>query len=144
MSLIETITAVFSSPALSAAAWGFASSFALCVLLVLTKPWHGTLTMDFTDGIQKFHTAPTPRIGGIPVVLGVIVAWGKAPADVQQVLTPLLFAGMPAFIFGVAEDITKRVGVCSACWPPWPRACWPGGSLTIRSRAWTFGVWIGS
>lgn len=83
MSLIEAIHGVFTSPALSAAAWGFASSFALCVLLVLTKPWHGALTMDFTDGVQKFHTAPTPRVGGIPIVLGLIVAWGKAPADIQ-------------------------------------------------------------
>jgi UDP-N-acetylmuramyl pentapeptide phosphotransferase/UDP-N-acetylglucosamine-1-phosphate transferase len=111
MSLIEAIHGVFTSPALSAAAWGFASSFVLCVLLVLTKPWHGVLTMDFTDGVQKFHTAPTPRIGGIPIVLGLIVAWGKAPADIQQMLTPILFAGMPAFVFGVAEDVTKRVGV---------------------------------
>ena len=111
MSLIDAISGVLSSPALNAAAWGFVSSFVLCVLLVLTKPWHGALTMDFTDGIQKFHTAPTPRIGGIPIVLGLIVAWGKAPADIQQMLTPILFAGMPAFIFGVAEDVTKRVGV---------------------------------
>lgn len=111
MSLIEVIIGVFSSSALSAAAWGFASSFVLCVLIVLTKPWHGALTMDFTDGIQKFHTAPTPRIGGIPIVLGLIVAWGKAPADIKHMLTPVLFAGMPAFIFGVAEDVTKRVGV---------------------------------
>lgn len=111
MSLIEAITGVFSSPALSAAVWGFASSFVLCVLLVLTKSWHGAVTMDFTDGIQKFHTAPTPRIGGIPIVLGLIVAWGKAPADIKHMLTPILFAGMPAFIFGVAEDVTKRVGV---------------------------------
>jgi len=65
MSLIEAITGVFSSTALSAAGWGFAASFVFCVLIVLTKPWHGTLTMDFTDGIQKFHTAPTPRIGGM-------------------------------------------------------------------------------
>lgn len=109
--LIQSVTGVFTSPALNAATWGFASSFALCVLLVLTKRWHGALTMDFTDGVQKFHTAPTPRIGGVPIVLGLIVAWGKAPYDIQQMLTPILFAGMPAFLFGVAEDITKRVGV---------------------------------
>ena len=67
--------------------------------------------MDFTDGVQKFHTSPTPRIGGIPIVLGLIVAWAKAPEDTKHMLTPILFAGMPAFVFGVAEDITKRVGV---------------------------------
>ena len=111
MTLIQAITGVFSSPALSAAAWGMAASFALCVLLVLTKRWHGALTMDHIEGIQKFHTAPTPRIGGVPIVIGLVVAWGKSPADIQALLTPILFAGLPAFIFGVLEDITKRIGV---------------------------------
>lgn len=96
---------------ITAAAWGFVSCFALCVLLVVTKRWHGGLTMDFTDGIQKFHTAPTPRIGGIPIVLGLIVAWSVAQQDLKDLLLPFLLAGMPAFLFGVAEDLTKRVGV---------------------------------
>ena len=111
MNTLHAFQGVFQSPALHAAAWGFASTFALCVLMVITKRWHGAITMDFTDGVQKFHTAPTPRVGGIPIVLGLVMAWGKAPADMQAMLTPILFAGLPAFIFGVAEDITKRVGV---------------------------------
>jgi UDP-N-acetylmuramyl pentapeptide phosphotransferase/UDP-N-acetylglucosamine-1-phosphate transferase len=77
MGLVQAISGVFSSPALSAAVWGGAVSFVLCVLLVVTKRWHGALTMDFTDGVQKFHSAPTPRIGGIPIVLALVVAWGK-------------------------------------------------------------------
>ena len=111
MTLIHALQGVFQSRALNAAAWGFVSTFLLCVLLVITKRWHGALTMDFTDGVQKFHTAPTPRVGGVPIVLGLIVAWAKTPTDVKDMLTPILFAGMPAFLFGVAEDITKRVGV---------------------------------
>ena len=87
------------------------SSFALSVLLVLTKRWHGALTMDHVDGVQKFHIAPTPRIGGVPIVLGLVVAWGKSPADIQALITPIVFAGLPAFVFGVLEDITKRIGV---------------------------------
>jgi UDP-N-acetylmuramyl pentapeptide phosphotransferase/UDP-N-acetylglucosamine-1-phosphate transferase len=111
LKIIDGINGFFESPALSAAGWGFLASFTLCVILVLTKRWHGALTMDHTEGVQKFHTAPTPRIGGVPIVLGLILAWGKAPADIQHMLTPILFAGMPAFIIGVLEDITKRVGV---------------------------------
>lgn len=111
MGLAQAVSGVFSSPALPAAMWGFAASFVLCVLLVFTKRWHGALTMDFTDGVQKFHTAPTPRIGGIPVVLALVIAWGQAPEDVKDMLAPILFAGLPAFLFGLAEDITKRVGV---------------------------------
>ena len=110
-SLLQTIQGFFASPALHVASWGFGASLVLSVLLVITKRWHGTLTMDFTDGVQKFHTAPTPRVGGVPIVLGLIFAWAKASADVQAMLTPFLFAGMPAFWFGVAVDITKRVGV---------------------------------
>lgn len=111
MTPLVALQGVFASPALLAAAWGLAASFGLSVLLVITKRWHGVLTMDATDGVQKFHTAPTPRIGGVPIVLGLAVAWGKAPSDVQTQLTPILLAGMPAFLFGVLEDITKRVGV---------------------------------
>ena len=81
MNPLSALQGVFQSQALHAAAWGFVSSFALCVLLVITKRWHGSLSMDFTDGIQKFHTAPTPRIGGIPIVLGLGVAWSQTPAN---------------------------------------------------------------
>jgi UDP-N-acetylmuramyl pentapeptide phosphotransferase/UDP-N-acetylglucosamine-1-phosphate transferase len=111
MSFIQAIEGVFALQELAVAIWGMVASFAFCLLLVLTKRWHGALTMDSSSGIQKFHTMPTPRIGGVPIVLGLIVAWGKAPADIKQLIAPILFAGMPAFLFGVAEDITKRVGV---------------------------------
>jgi UDP-N-acetylmuramyl pentapeptide phosphotransferase/UDP-N-acetylglucosamine-1-phosphate transferase len=109
--LIDPIYGVFASAATVAAAWGFAASFVLCVLLVFTKRWHGPLTMDHMEGVQKFHTDPTPRIGGVPIVIGFMVAWGKAPEDVKAIITPILFAGLPAFVFGVLEDITKRIGV---------------------------------
>jgi UDP-N-acetylmuramyl pentapeptide phosphotransferase/UDP-N-acetylglucosamine-1-phosphate transferase len=111
MNPLAALQGVFQSPATAAAASGFAASFALCVLLVITKRWHGALTMDVTDGIQKFHTAPTPRVGGIPIVLAVCVAWWVATVDVKDMLFPILLASMPAFVFGVVEDITKRVGV---------------------------------
>jgi UDP-N-acetylmuramyl pentapeptide phosphotransferase/UDP-N-acetylglucosamine-1-phosphate transferase len=111
MNPLAALQGIFQSPATAAAASGFAASFALCVLLVITKRWHGALTMDVTDGIQKFHTAPTPRVGGIPIVLAVCVAWWVATVDVKDMLFPILLAGMPAFVFGVVEDITKRVGV---------------------------------
>jgi UDP-N-acetylmuramyl pentapeptide phosphotransferase/UDP-N-acetylglucosamine-1-phosphate transferase len=67
--------------------------------------------MDHVQGVQKFHTDPTPRIGGVPIVLGLVVAWSKAPLEVKALITPILLAGLPAFIFGLLEDITKRVGV---------------------------------
>lgn len=111
MNTISAIQGVLQSDSLQAAGFGFIITFILCVFLVITKNWHGSMTMDFSEGVQKFHTAPTPRVGGIPIVLGLFFSIGKAPMDVQLILTPILIAGMPAFIFGVAEDMTKRVSV---------------------------------
>ena len=58
MNPLNALQGVFQSPTLHAAAWGFVSTLLLCLLLVVTKRWHGALTMDFIDGVQKLHTTP--------------------------------------------------------------------------------------
>ena len=93
------------------AAWGGVTCFLVSVLIVLTKNLHGSATMDLSQGIQKFHTKPTPRVGGLPIVIGLSVTWFNSTPEIKHILTPLLIAGLPAFLFGLAEDITKRVGV---------------------------------
>jgi UDP-N-acetylmuramyl pentapeptide phosphotransferase/UDP-N-acetylglucosamine-1-phosphate transferase len=79
--------------------------------LVLTQRWHGRFSMDSTDGVQKFHSLPTPRIGGVAIALGVSLAWSVAAPEVQVILGTMLLASIPAFLFGLAEDVTKKVGV---------------------------------
>jgi UDP-N-acetylmuramyl pentapeptide phosphotransferase/UDP-N-acetylglucosamine-1-phosphate transferase len=111
VSFIQALQAIFSAPSIEAAALGGASSFLVSVLLVLTKKLHGSATMDLSHGIQKFHTTPTPRVGGVPIVIGLSVAWFTSTPEIKNILTPILIAGLPAFLFGLAEDITKRVGV---------------------------------
>lgn len=116
MQVLEAIRAFTRLSDIGTVGLGFAASFLIGLLLVLTKRWHGTLSMDLTDGIQKFHTVPTPRIGGIPIVLGLVLVWGKSSPQLKELLTPILLAGMPAFLFGLAEDLTKRVGVVQRLW----------------------------
>ena len=111
MNLLDAALILFRMPELNSAGVAFLASFLLCFAIVLTKPLHGAFSMDTTDGIQKFHTNPTPRIGGIPIVLALIMAWSKSTAEIQTLLAPILFAGMPAFLSGVAEDLTKQIGV---------------------------------
>ena len=101
---------IFVAPGLSIAT-GFVVTLAMCVLLVLTKSWHGALTLDGAEGVQKFHTAPTPRVGGIAIYLGLLAALYFAPDSVSELLGPMMTAGLPAFAFGLAEDLTKRVSV---------------------------------
>jgi len=99
---------------------GLFVSFGISVLIVLTKGWHGHHSMDSIIGVQKFHTEPTPRIGGLGIVLGLVAVslalWqGCCDAAESQpllgLLWPMLVSVLPAFVFGLKEDITKRVSV---------------------------------
>lgn len=111
MSFIQALQDIFSSPIIETALWGGITCFLISCLIVLTKNLHGAVTMDVSHGIQKFHTAPTPRVGGLPIAVGLIAAWFTSTFEIKQILTPILIAGLPALLFGLAEDITKRVGV---------------------------------
>jgi UDP-N-acetylmuramyl pentapeptide phosphotransferase/UDP-N-acetylglucosamine-1-phosphate transferase len=92
-------------------------SLALSFFLVITKKFHGRFTFDKSVGIQSFHTDPTPRIGGIALFVGfLIVTWwgpGLSATLKQQVVWPVILASIPAFLFGLAEDVTRRVGTTS-------------------------------
>ncbi len=83
----------------------------MSILIVQTKRWHGKHTFDPIDGVQKFHSLPTPRIGGVAIFIGLIVAWLISPLPVSQLLLPMLAAGLLAFVVGVIEDLTKRVSI---------------------------------
>lgn len=89
----------------------FAITLLASLALVLTQRWHGRFSLDSTVGVQKFHIQPTPRIGGIAIVLGLATAYSLGAPEVQVILGPMLLAGVPAFAAGLMEDITKRVGV---------------------------------
>lgn len=86
-------------------------SLAVALVLVFTKKWHGRFSFDHTEGVQKFHFTPTPRIGGVAIVAGLLTACFISTVSQRDLLTPLMIASIPAFAFGLAEDITKRVGV---------------------------------
>jgi UDP-N-acetylmuramyl pentapeptide phosphotransferase/UDP-N-acetylglucosamine-1-phosphate transferase len=86
-------------------------SFAIAQALVLTSHRHGHLTMDMPGAVQKFHENPTPRVGGLAIYIGMVMAWvcaGDAEADL---LRTILLAGIPALFIGLLEDVTKRVSV---------------------------------
>ena len=101
------ITQTIATPA----ALAFSSCLLLCLGLVSTKHWHGHHTLDFTDGVQKLHISPTPRVGGLPIMVCLIFAWSQSQGEIKELLTTMLISGLPAFIFGLAEDLTKRVRI---------------------------------
>ncbi|MBU0540838.1 MAG: glycosyltransferase [Gammaproteobacteria bacterium] len=96
---------------------GLVAAFSTATFLVCTKQWHGAFSMDQAKGIQKFHTMPTPRIGGVALLSGALATWLALPDNTQQgqetreLLGFVLLGGMPAFVAGLLEDITKKVSV---------------------------------
>ncbi len=89
----------------------FAITLLVSVALVLTKRWHGRYSLDGCVGVQKHHTTPTPRIGSIAIVAGLVTGWLLSAHEVHEMLSAMLLAGMPAFAFGLMEDLTKQVSV---------------------------------
>lgn len=89
----------------------FATTMLVSASLVLTQRWHGRYSLDGCVGVQKHHTTPTPRIGSIGIVAGLVTGWLFAEHEAHEMLGVMLLAGLPAFAFGLLEDITKRVSV---------------------------------
>lgn len=94
-----------------------AASAFICKMLVRSADWHLLYTADTPgDQPQKFHTTPTPRIGGLGIIAGILIASLLAgpSGEAAPVYWFLLLSLLPAFFGGFLEDITRRV-------PPWTR-----------------------
>lgn len=90
----------------------FFCSFVIGVLLVRFRHLHDRISCDDDlVSVQKFHAVPVPRIGGIPVMAGLVAGVLILASLTGSSLGLLLLAvAQPAFIAGLAEDLTKRVG----------------------------------
>jgi UDP-N-acetylmuramyl pentapeptide phosphotransferase/UDP-N-acetylglucosamine-1-phosphate transferase len=122
-------------------------SFIASLLIVVTQGWHGKHSLDKdVAGIQKFHKTPVPRIGGIAVLIGILVA-AIFPVSAHTFshegnggsLFMLVLSGMPAFLAGIVEDVTKRVSVKArllATFSSALLACWLLGAYLPRLDMW--------
>lgn len=104
----------FWSPALVLIA--FMTSWLVGWLIIRYEHLHAHFSHDPVDsGPQKAHSEPTPRIGGITILSGLLAA-GAVMLMVDQIPAErafglLLLSSIPAFLGGLVEDITKKVGV---------------------------------
>ena len=51
-----------------------------------------------------------PRVGGIAIAVGLVIAYRLADSAQAALWWPLLIAAVPVFAAGLIEDLTKRVG----------------------------------
>jgi len=102
-----------SSPVLLAYFCAFAITFLSGFGLLATKSLHGRFTYDQSQGVQRFHEDPTPRVGGLALVLGIgcVILLGPRLGVTFEgnLVWPILLAAMPAFASGLAEDVLKNV-----------------------------------
>lgn len=90
---------------------GLVISLFVSLLLIVTERHHARFSHDHVQGVQKFHKQPVPRIGGAAIAVGYGLVWPALPADLAGMWAMIGLAGVPAFAAGLAEDLTKKVGV---------------------------------
>lgn len=94
----------------------FSAAWFVGWLIVKYEHLHAHFSYDHAGtGPQKYHAQPTPRIGGLMVMAGLLMSLGIASfadaAPAEREFGLLLLAAIPAFLGGLVEDVTKKVGV---------------------------------
>lgn len=88
-------------------------SFLTTLMIVRYAHVHARFSGDSdTTGVQKFHARAVPRIGGVGILLGLVAAALALTPRYPQVAHNILLlsaCGLPAFVSGFLEDVTKRV-----------------------------------
>ncbi len=91
----------------------FVTALVVALLIVRFASQHERPWSDHAlSGPQKFHVRPVPRIGGVAILASIVVGsilavWSELD-DIRK-LWALIAAALPAFAFGLAEDLTKSV-----------------------------------
>jgi UDP-GlcNAc:undecaprenyl-phosphate/decaprenyl-phosphate GlcNAc-1-phosphate transferase len=87
-------------------------SFVMGLLLIRYNHLHAHFSTDHdVSGVQKFHATPVPRIGGLPIMLGLVAGCALSGfLNTTAWVLLLLLSAFPAFAAGFIEDLTKKIG----------------------------------
>ncbi len=107
----------------------FIASFIANGLLLTTREYHGVWSEDTQTGTQKFHKEKTLRIGGVAIYLAILVST-FLDFEGSYFLMVSAIAGLPVFLAGLGEDVTKHIS-------PWLRLSF------AFSSAFVFIFWTG-
>jgi UDP-N-acetylmuramyl pentapeptide phosphotransferase/UDP-N-acetylglucosamine-1-phosphate transferase len=88
-------------------------SIVLTMLIVRHASTRPRMVDHDLTGPQKFHVVPVPRVGGLGIVAGLIAAVAHQSlvdaSSSSDLGLMLMVCAIPAFAFGLAEDLTKQV-----------------------------------
>jgi UDP-GlcNAc:undecaprenyl-phosphate/decaprenyl-phosphate GlcNAc-1-phosphate transferase len=80
-----------------------ASLTAGCILLL--SPWAELFRLLDRPGGRRIHADPTPRIGGIGILAGVVCAWALIPD--ARLRAPIAVGALLVVLVGLADDIAE-------------------------------------
>lgn len=101
----------------SALVMGGVSSFLICLIIIVTQQWHGKFSHDHSAGVQKIHTQPTPRVGGIAILFGLTLSlFFASNLTIYPLLSAMILSALPVFLLGTLEDITKSISPTMRLW----------------------------
>ncbi len=111
------------------------TSLIVCAILVTTKSRHQGLTASAqeTAAVQATHTAPTPRIGGVAVMAGMLAGAVAAASQGMMQYGILLLTALPMFATGLAEDLFRHIST---------RIRYLATAGSALAAVWILGIWI--
>ena len=78
------------------------------IIVYLSSTYKWFLNEFDVQGVQKFHQAPVPRIGGIAIFIGFSLGLWFLHND-SEVLLALWLSSLPLFFIGTYEDLSANV-----------------------------------
>lgn len=91
----------------------FFASLIITMLILRFQNLHSNYTADHDmKGVQKFHSRPVPRIGGLGIMCAMLATSGwllMSKNTDTKLFSLLIFSSSPAFIGGIVEDCTKKI-----------------------------------
>ena len=89
----------------------FVSAMCLALVIFLTRPLHIQFTAKGhgNAAVQSSHRLPTPRIGGLAVILGGFFGAFTLDATTFHLVSILAISALPVFLGGLGEDVGFNV-----------------------------------
>ena len=118
----------------------FASAMCLAFVIFLTRPLHIQFTAKghANAAVQSSHRLPTPRIGGLAVILGVFLGAFTLDATTFNLVSLLAISALPVFLGGLGEDVGLNVSAKCGWLRPLPLLYWPACFLGLGYLVWAF------
>ena len=105
----DSLTLSFSLIQILAISFLISGSACLIIMLGFSKATVKLITRNDTSAVQAAHTKPTPRIGGLAIVLGLVAASLIVfISDTLSTHVALILSALPVFVVGLAEDLGRQ------------------------------------